>query len=112
MFICKYCGKECKNSNSLRNHERLCKLNPNKAESGLAKYLDANNIEWKRPKERFEYIFENKLRHYTPDFYIVSEDTFVEIKNSTLSVPSGPNGLSSTLISNLALGSSKTASLS
>ena len=27
-YICKYCGKECKNANSLRNHERLCKLNP------------------------------------------------------------------------------------
>jgi hypothetical protein len=27
---CLYCGKECKNNNSLRNHERLCKLNPNK----------------------------------------------------------------------------------
>ncbi len=29
MYICRYCGKECKNTNSLRNHERLCKLNPN-----------------------------------------------------------------------------------
>lgn len=28
MNICKYCGKECKNDNSLRNHERLCKQNP------------------------------------------------------------------------------------
>lgn len=45
-----------------------------------AKYLDSNNIEWKRPKERFEYIFENKIRHYTPDFYIVQEDTYIEIK--------------------------------
>ena len=29
-FICKYCGKECINTNSLRNHERLCKENPNR----------------------------------------------------------------------------------
>lgn len=28
-MICKFCGKECKNPNSLRNHERLCKSNPN-----------------------------------------------------------------------------------
>jgi len=28
-FICKYCKKECKSVNSLKNHERLCKLNPN-----------------------------------------------------------------------------------
>lgn len=27
---CKFCKKDCKNDNSLRNHERLCKLNPNK----------------------------------------------------------------------------------
>lgn len=29
-FICKYCGKECINANSLRNHERLCKENPDR----------------------------------------------------------------------------------
>ena len=31
MCICKYCGNERKNSNSLRNHERLCKLNPERS---------------------------------------------------------------------------------
>ena len=30
MYNCKYCGKECKNPNSLRNHERCCKQNPNR----------------------------------------------------------------------------------
>lgn len=25
---CQFCGKECKNRNSLCNHERLCKQNP------------------------------------------------------------------------------------
>lgn len=30
MLKCKFCNKECKNNNSLRNHERLCKLNPNR----------------------------------------------------------------------------------
>ena len=29
-FICRFCGKICKNANSLRNHERLCKQNPNR----------------------------------------------------------------------------------
>lgn len=28
-MLCRFCNKECKNSNSLRNHERLCKSNPN-----------------------------------------------------------------------------------
>lgn len=27
---CKFCNKECKNDNSLRNHERLCKSNPDR----------------------------------------------------------------------------------
>ena len=30
MYTCQYCSKVCKNSNSLRNHERLCKDNPNR----------------------------------------------------------------------------------
>ena len=37
-FICKYCGKICKNANSLRNHERLCKENPNHQISPFVKY--------------------------------------------------------------------------
>lgn len=30
MLYCKYCGKECKNLNSLRQHEIRCKQNPNR----------------------------------------------------------------------------------
>ena len=37
-FICKFCGKICKNANSLRNHERLCKLNPDHQESPWTKF--------------------------------------------------------------------------
>lgn len=29
-YTCKFCGKICKNDNSQRNHERLCKLNPDR----------------------------------------------------------------------------------
>lgn len=29
-YICKFCGRVCKNANSLRNHERLCKENPDR----------------------------------------------------------------------------------
>lgn len=29
-MICQYCGKECKNANSHRNHERTCPKNPNR----------------------------------------------------------------------------------
>jgi len=40
-MICKFCNKQCKNANSHRNHERLCKANPNKQDiksSGFTKY--------------------------------------------------------------------------
>ena len=30
-MYCIFCSKECKNDNSKRNHERLCKSNPNRA---------------------------------------------------------------------------------
>lgn len=36
--ICKFCRKICKNANSLRNHERLCKLNPERKESSWVKF--------------------------------------------------------------------------
>lgn len=35
---CNYCNKLCKNKNSLSNHERLCKNNPNKQDSNF-KYV-------------------------------------------------------------------------
>lgn len=43
-FKCRYCNKLCKNANSLRNHERLCKLNPNRS---MSKFED---IEWQKNK--------------------------------------------------------------
>lgn len=36
-LTCQYCGKECKNSNSLMNHERLCKKNPGRQKTPTEK---------------------------------------------------------------------------
>lgn len=36
-MICKFCSKECKNLNSLRQHERLCHKNPDKKLSNFSK---------------------------------------------------------------------------
>lgn len=182
MYKCKYCGKECKNKNSLAQHEIRCKQNPNKIEIksnfiqyqkdlkmgvktkiyknqytkakmlGLpkpeisektrekiskvwkgrkhseeskqkisasmkkvvkerpesysasnvngrvkkaeyngnifdsswevvvAKFLDDNNILWERPQNGFEYIWENDMHLYYPDFYIPSMDLYIEVK--------------------------------
>lgn len=45
-----------------------------------AEYLTEQHINWIRPKNRFEYIFEDKIHYYTPDFYLVDSSTFIEIK--------------------------------
>ena len=43
-LICIYCGKECKNTNSLKNHERTCKQNSNRFYlAGYRKNLPAWN---------------------------------------------------------------------
>lgn len=49
-YICKFCGKLCKNLNSLRNHERLCKLNPNRDEHSLA-VMTENRNKWNGTKD-------------------------------------------------------------
>ena len=49
-------------------------------ELGYAKYLDANNIKWRRCSDRFPYEWDGKTHYYKPDFYIVDSDTYVEIK--------------------------------
>lgn len=49
-FTCKYCKKECKNNNSLRNHERLCKSNPEHQLTWFA------NKEWQKRKGTNQYI--------------------------------------------------------
>lgn len=41
-LICQFCGKECKNRNSLCNHERLCKENPNR-QAPAANIIGFNN---------------------------------------------------------------------
>ena len=45
-----------------------------------AMYLDMLNISWKRNTERFPYIYNGKFHYYTPDFYLVDTNEYVEIK--------------------------------
>lgn len=56
MEHCKFCGKECKNANSLRNHERLCHSNPNRQVS----YGNHGNM----PKHKYGYYH---LKYKTKD---------------------------------------------
>lgn len=45
-----------------------------------AKWLDDNNIKWIGNKEAFEYVYEGITRKYYPDFYLIDENTYIEIK--------------------------------
>jgi very-short-patch-repair endonuclease len=48
IFICRHCLLEKHNNNSLRNHERLCKNNPNKQESNFKKYNKNRKGPWNK----------------------------------------------------------------
>jgi len=43
---CIYCGKECKNKNSLAQHEVRCKKNPNR--KGFDNFAEFNKISWNK----------------------------------------------------------------
>lgn len=47
-YICKFCGKVCKNANSLRNHERLCKMNPEHKDSPFVKLNKEREHAWNK----------------------------------------------------------------
>ena len=49
-------------------------------ELSYAKYLDEHKINWQRCKDRFKYSFEGKIHYYTPDFYLVDTNEYVEVK--------------------------------
>ena len=51
-----------------------------KWELNYAKWLDKNQIKWQRCKDSFSYEFDGKTRRYTPDFYLIDTDEYVEIK--------------------------------
>lgn len=54
-----------------------------KWELRYAQYLDANHIIWERNTKQFPYMFNGKLRKYTPDFYLPETNQYVEVKGYT-----------------------------
>jgi hypothetical protein len=46
----------------------------------VAQYFDKHGIDWRRNKKRFKYVYNNKERFYTPDFFLVKENSFIEVK--------------------------------
>ena len=73
MFKCKYCGKECKNKNSLAQHEIRCKENPNRIKinnSGFLKYNEFRKLNNIKGENQF-----TKAKRLGLDTPIVSEIT-------------------------------------
>jgi len=57
MLVCKYCGKECKNKNSLTQHEIRCKLNPNRISLPPSNFINYNkSIQLKERQPSNQYI--------------------------------------------------------
>ena len=46
----------------------------------VAKFLDFKDIKWTRPIKPIPYFWNNKWHLYFPDFYLLEEDTFIEVK--------------------------------
>lgn len=68
-YICKYCGKECKNIKSLKSHERLCKSNPNRHESSFVEYNKTKGDIWnkgltKETNDSLRRASENLKKHW------------------------------------------------
>lgn len=99
---CQFCGKECKNRNSLCGHERLCKENPNRQESTFVKYNAERDHAWNKglTKETDERVAKSGLTlhnsfvsgnlldengHYKVD-YIYLEHNNQEIKKWITSI--------------------------
>ena len=47
-LFCKFCGKECKNKNSLVQHEIRCKENPNKINACISNFNNIGRIAWNK----------------------------------------------------------------
>ena len=46
----------------------------------FAKLLDEKDIKWIYTNDKFDYVYENKIHKYYPDFYLPEFDTYIEIK--------------------------------
>lgn len=77
-MTCKYCEKICKNDNSLRNHERLCKNNPNR------QILKSNFIDYNKKKKDENIPTSNQFIKAKQEGRIenVSEETKIKLSKA------------------------------
>ena len=46
----------------------------------VAGWLDKHTVSWVRNKKRFPYEDAGRVRYYTPDFYLLEKDLYLEVK--------------------------------
>lgn len=51
-------------------------------EADYARYLIANSIPYEYEKHTFKTVVDDKERFYTPDFYLLNENKYIELKGS------------------------------
>ena len=49
-------------------------------ELAYAQWLDSQGTQWTKNQIKFPYEWEGRTRFYIPDFYLIDEDVYVEIK--------------------------------
>lgn len=84
-LICQYCGKICIGKNSLINHERFCKNNPNRVESNFVKFNKNRDHVWnkgltKETDERVRKGAENLKEAYSSG-KIISHNKGITLSN-------------------------------
>lgn len=75
-LFCQYCNKQCKSLNSLHNHERLCKFNPNRVKSSFVKHNKINkndNYVWNKGLTKFSDDRVNKQSNTLKNKYKTGE---------------------------------------
>jgi len=80
-LTCQYCGKECKSRNSLCNHERLCRKNPNRQET----YFTLNNEIY--PRGENQYTKAKRLGLPAPRYEVSKETREKMSKNNACHRP-------------------------
>jgi len=74
---CKHCDKECKNDNSLRNHQRLCKLNPDRQTTPFCDLAKQKEIADKRKSS-------GRVNQWSNPGYQLSEHTREKMSRSSI----------------------------
>ena len=88
---CKFCGKTCKNNNSLRNHERLCKLNPHRQQpvggrTNIPNFNQQGRVAWNK----------GLTKETSPILKAVSEHMKEYVRSENYTGPLGKTGSNNT----------------